>query len=169
VQEAATKALFCQARLTLQPNLLPSRSVGFAEANYGLAGAGLRPHDHAVHHADRVRLDRAVVVDDDDDDDGIDHRAGDLRRESHGPPFALVESIEQFDQQRDPARHVQTAACGWPRRSYRSGYGSWRRSSSCASSPASQPADPRAIGGCQGDQGAWLKAQRDGVRGRLGA
>ena len=42
MQEAATKALFCQARLTLQPNLLPSRSVGFAEANYGLAGAGLR-------------------------------------------------------------------------------------------------------------------------------
>ena len=42
VQEAATKALFCQARLKLPPNLLPSRSVGFTEADYGLAGAGLR-------------------------------------------------------------------------------------------------------------------------------
>jgi hypothetical protein len=42
VQEAATKALFCQACLKLPPNLLPSRGVGFTEADYGLAGAGLR-------------------------------------------------------------------------------------------------------------------------------
>jgi hypothetical protein len=40
VQEAATKSVFCHARLKLQPNLLPLRSVRFKEADYGLAGAG---------------------------------------------------------------------------------------------------------------------------------
>jgi hypothetical protein len=62
--------------------------------------------------ADRVRLDHALVV-----DDGIDHRAGDRRRESDAS-FARVESNELFDQQRNPRRpHIPGGGKGEARAS----------------------------------------------------
>jgi hypothetical protein len=59
------------------------------------------------------------------------------------PPFARVESIELFDQQLDPARHVyQAAASGKPRQSYRS----WKLATLFRPRPLRPRPGPRALG-----------------------